>query len=278
MVRPAAAESATVEATTVEEVLAALDAAVAGARDRRDRAGYFAALYRTVTAKVKEGIDAGFFDDGPRMARLDVVFANRYLAAFAQFAAGGTPSRSWAVAFQTATAWRPIVLQHLLLGINAHINLDLGIAAAVVAPGGALPGLRRDFDRINEILALLVAQVKTDLRQVSPLMGLLDLAGGRYDEELIRFSIEVARTEAWRFAVELAPLDPAVWSGPVGARDVRVARLARVVRDPGLGLRAALLAIRAVETGDVRSVIDVLDGVEPPSLARVEASVRAGAP
>jgi hypothetical protein len=43
--------------------------------------------------------------------------------------------------------------------MNAHINLDLGIAAAQVAPGPALPALHTDFLCINAILASVVATV-----------------------------------------------------------------------------------------------------------------------
>jgi hypothetical protein len=115
-------------------------------------------------------------------------------------------TRSWELALQATAASRPIMLQHLLVGINAHINLDLGIAAAETAPGHALAGLRRDFDRINEIIASLITRVEHHIAEVSPWIGLLDRIGGRHDEVIVRFSIEVARTEAWRFAVELAPL------------------------------------------------------------------------
>jgi hypothetical protein len=38
---------------------------------------------------VKRGIAEGFFDDGPRMETLGVVFANRYLAAYEAWQAGG---------------------------------------------------------------------------------------------------------------------------------------------------------------------------------------------
>ncbi|MEO6121505.1 MAG: DUF5995 family protein [Acidimicrobiales bacterium] len=261
-------------ATTVDEVILRLDEVVASCWDRRDRNGFFAAVYRTVTVKIREGIDTGFFDDGPRMARLDVAFANRYLAAHQEFVGGRRPTRSWALAFETAAEACPIVLQHVLLGISAHINLDLGIAAAGVAPGPALPRLRRDFDRVNEILALLVEQIETDLHAVSPLLGLLDAAGGGHDEAVIRFSIQVARTQAWRFAVELAPLARADWSGPIRARDFRVARVGGAIRNPGLGPSAALFVIRAAETPDVRRVITVLKGMEPPSLDQADARVR----
>ncbi len=193
---------------TVDEVLEALDTVIAKSLQNGSRVGYFAAIYRKVTAKVAEGITSGFFDDGERMQRLDVAFAMRYLTALDLHERGSTPTRSWQRTFAATAASRPIVLQHLLLGINAHINLDLGIASAETAPGAALPGLRRDFDRINEILAVLMSGIERSLSEISPWIGLLGRIGGRHDDEVVRFSIEVARTEAWRFATELAPLPP----------------------------------------------------------------------
>ena len=159
-----------------------------------------------------------------------------------------------------------------MAGINAHINLDLGIAAAETAPGAALPTLRRDFDRINEILALLIADIGREVASVSPWIGLLDRIGGRQDDEVVRFSIEAARTAAWRFAVELAPLERDHWSGPIGAHDASVARLARVVLHPGL-LSAGLFLIRARESNDVRHNIEVLSRVDAPDLGAVETRV-----
>jgi Family of unknown function (DUF5995) len=248
---------------TIEEVLEALDTIIARALDEGSRVGYFAAVYRKVTAKIAEGIATGFFDDGERMQRLDVTFADRYLSAV----------RSWELALEATAASRPIMLQHLLVGINAHINLDLGIAAAETAPGQALPGLRRDFDRINEIIASLITRVEHGIAEVSPWIGLLDRIGGRHDEVIVRFSIEVARTEAWRFAVELAALARDDWAGPIGARDARVAHLARRVLKPGW-LSAGLLVIRARESNDVRRNIEALSRVTGPDLRLVEARVR----
>jgi hypothetical protein len=257
---------------SVDEVLEALDAVVDHAVRTGSRVGYFAAMYRTVTAKVKEGIEAGFFDDPQRMARLDVVFADRYLDALAAWQAGRRPTRSWERTFAAGRQWRPLVLQHLLAAVNAHINLDLGIATARTAPGGALPSLRRDFDRINEILGGLVGQVQDTLVAVSPWLGLLDGIGGRNQDEVVRFSLVVARTEAWRFATELAPLAVDQWAGPIRARDARVDRLAGVVLEPG-ALRAGLFAIRLRESNDVARVIRLLAATPGPSLSHVERAV-----
>ncbi|MGH9278756.1 MAG: DUF5995 family protein, partial [Acidimicrobiales bacterium] len=259
---------------SIDEVLVALDAIVARSVEKASRIGYFAAMYRKVTAKVKEGIEEGFFDDGERMQRLDSIFANRYLEALYEFETGGKPTRSWGLAFDAAADARPLIVQQLLLGVNAHINLDLGIAAATVAPGADLPSLRRDFDRINEILALQIDTVEDCLGEVSPWLGILDWIGGRNEEELIRFSIEVARTDAWRFANELGPLDRTDWGGPIGARDTRVAHLARTVMNPGVLVNLGLLVIRSAESNDVGRVIAVLLGAPEPALSYVDQRVR----
>lgn len=258
---------------TIEEVLEALDAVVAQAVQGASRVGFFAAIYRTVTARVAEGIAEGFFDDGERVQHLDVAFATRYLTALDLYQHGRGLTRSWELALQATESPWPIVLQHLLVGINAHINLDLGIAAAETAPGAALPSLRRDFDRINEILAVLLGGIERDLAEISPWIGLLERIGGRRDDELVRFSIEMARTGAWRFATELAPIARDQWGGAIGARDARVAGLARMLLHPGL-LEAGLLLIRSRESTDVRRIIGVLSHVEPPGLEIVEARVR----
>ena len=60
-----------------------------------------------VTIKVKEGIVAGRFDDGPRMERLDVIFANRYLEALTRLGSGQAPTPCWALSFEAAARGRP---------------------------------------------------------------------------------------------------------------------------------------------------------------------------
>ncbi len=87
-----------------------------------------------VTLEVKEGIQASFSDDGPRMERLDVEFADRYLDAFYAYRDGRPLTKSWQVTFEAAENKNLLILQHLLLGMNAHINLDLGIATAKISP------------------------------------------------------------------------------------------------------------------------------------------------
>ncbi len=246
-------------ARTIDEVLKHLDEIVDLARREKSRSGYFAALYRNVTIKVHEGIVAGSFEDGTRMERLDVAFANRYLDAFERYHRGEELSKCWRTSFRAAQSWHPIVLQHLLLGINAHINLDLGIAAAQTAPGTQLAGLRRDFESINNILWVMLDDVQNKLALVSPLMSLVDVAGGRTDEAIINFSIRRAREAAWRVAERLAPLSPEAMRQEIDVLDRWVNVLAFIIEcPPGIKIRMANFFVRLTESRDVENIIDVL--------------------
>jgi len=259
---------------TIDDVLTDLDRIIDWSLDEPSRLGYFAALYRKVTQKVKEDVEDGFFDDGPRMERLDVLFAARYLEALDLFWHGKGPTAPWQVAFDAASQWRPLILQQLLVGINAHVNLDLGIAAAEVAPGDRLPALKGDFDRINAILFSLVDEVEDAIGSVSPWIAVLRHIGGKVGDELIRFSLEIARNGAWRLAERLAPLPPERWLEPVERRSRSTAKLGREVLSPGPFLKWGLLLIRMRESNDVRRNIEVLAATPMPAREAIESKVR----
>ena len=246
------------EARTIDEVIEGLDGIIAWAKTHRSRLGYFAALYRRVTVRVREGIVAGSFADGGRMEHLDVAFANRYIDAVASYTAGRPVTRSWRVAFDASHDWSAIVLQHLLLGINAHINLDLGIAAAHTAPGPAIDDLQGDFDKINQVLASLVNTVEADLARVWPMLKLLDWIAGRTDEAVINFSIDVARQEAWKVATLLAHLDPEAATSEIERIDARIALLGRSVQHPGFLVGTVTNCIRLGELHTIPEIITIL--------------------
>src|SRR5260221_33293 len=149
-------------ANNIDEAIQLMEEVIDSSRAGKSRLGYFAALYHRVTTTVKHGIDTGFFDNGDRMAKFDVVFANRYLEALTAYEEGKPCSSSWQLAFEAAETDQPIVLQHLLLGMNAHINLDLGIAAATICPGTEISTLEGDFNKINMVLSSLVGECVTE--------------------------------------------------------------------------------------------------------------------
>lgn len=245
-------------AASIDEVISRMDTAIARARRENSRLGFFACLYRSVTVRVAEGIQAGRFQDGPRMERLDVIFANRYLAALHAYQAGNRPTRSWVAAFDAARGGSLLILQHLLLGMNAHINLDLGIAAAQTAPGRDLPGLQHDFREISALLGEMLDGVQDRIARVSPWMGVLDRVGMRTDEEICTFCLGGSRDLAWRWAQRFATADRVRLPHEIDALDQVVAGLAMPIRSPGFFLRPVLAAIRLREPRDVGRVLDAL--------------------
>lgn len=245
-------------ATTIDEVVARLDAAIDRSRRENSRLGFFTCLYRSVTVRVKEGIAAGRFQDGPRMERLDVIFANRYMEALEAYQAGRRCTRSWQAAFDAARGADLLILQHLLLGINAHINLDLGIAAAQTAPGAGIQALRHDFNEINNVLGELLDDVQDRIGRVSPWMGLLDWIGMRHDEGIFTFALGGSRDLAWNWAQRFATTDAARLPLEIDALDHVVATLARAIHKPHFWVRPVLALIRLREPKEVARVLDAL--------------------
>jgi hypothetical protein len=244
---------------TIDEVITRLTEIIEESLQCQSRLGYFAALYRKVTIHVKEGIANNQFQDGQRMERLDVCFANRYLEAYTLHRQGKQPTAAWQVSFEAAERWRPLILQQLLLGINAHINLDLGIAAMETSPGEDLHSLQSDFQAINSILFNLVQPVQDEIGQVSPWIGFLEKIDPSADDAIINFSMRVARDSAWRFALRLNALDAKERPGAIQRRDKEIAELGQLVLNPpGVFFKSGLMLIRLRESNDIPRVIDLL--------------------
>ena len=242
---------------TIDDILAQLTAIIAESENTGSRIGYFAALYYKVTASVKEGIAKGRFSNGPRMERLDIIFASRYLDALAAWKAGKPLTESWKLTFVASKEPGLLVLQHLLLGMNAHINLDLGIAAVEVA-GDKLESLHNDFDEINTIISALTYQVLNDIDRISPLLSLLGLHAGDSTSILIQFSIDNARDGAWCFAGELATKKGADFDACVGARDQTICQLGNgLVKTSGF-MRLTIWLIHLFEWKNATKIIKLL--------------------
>ncbi len=242
---------------TIADVISALDTIVHQSWENSSRLGYFAALYRRVTCAVRDGIGNGRFQNGPLMEKLDVAFASRYLDALAAFQAGRAPTRSWASAFRGCDDAGLLILQQLLAGMNAHINLDLGIASAQVSPGDQLPELKPDFDEINDVLAGLVGTVAAEIAEVSPLIGDLEKIGLRSETSLVNFNITAARDKAWFVAQRLASEPQILHNVTIDGLDLAVSLEGRAILYPPVG-GTGLKVIQQAEVQDVRRVIEVL--------------------
>jgi hypothetical protein len=251
--------------TSIDQVIDTVQGIVDWSIANESRLGYFAALYKRITIAIRGGIADHLFDDGPRMERFDVTFASRYFAALnGYFHPTQFPflSDCWRVAFNGALLPAPTLVQHMLAGVNAHIDLDLGIAAEAVAPGSLLPTLHHDFNTVNAVLASQVATVVQEIDSLSPVLADIYAVLMSHELDLIADGLVVVRDSAWHFATVLASkpgfLDPTI----ISLHDLKVAGLGKLIFDPpGLLLSHVVEVIGAAESRDVVKNIQTLDAV-----------------
>jgi hypothetical protein len=227
--------------------------------ERNNATGYFAAMYLGVTRVVIDGLKDRLFTTPDRLVNLTCVFAQRYIDAWHRHEAGAEATTSWEVAFRAAGEWRPTVLQHLLVGMNAHINLDLGIASAQVARG-SIGELRTDFEQINNVLAGLIHTIQGELNRISPFYRFVDDVAGSVDQAVINFSIARARAEAWKLATFLAAATPGDAAKRIADQDRLVGVLGATILRPGAATSTGLLAVRLTEKRRPATIIDILSG------------------
>lgn len=244
-------------AKNIIEVISCLDEIIDISLAKKSRAGYFACLYRKMTIAVQNGINNGLFFDGPRMEQLDVIFANRYINAYFSHTKNTPLTASWKSAF-TATGQPYTVIQHLLMGINAHINLDLGIAAAETARGIDIQLIKKDFDLINNIIGSLINIVQKDLEEICAPMKLLKYVDNNSKESVINFSITAARNTAWANALALSTVLPNMYDGYIVNLDKKINVVARNIINPNFSQSMILRAVRAFEPKDVGVIIKFL--------------------
>jgi hypothetical protein len=172
---------------------------------------HFSDLYLTITGCVADHIRSGtFFADDEYLARLDVVFANRYFDALRAWAGGGAAPESWTALFDVPDDGEVTAVQLAGAGVNAHINLDL--AVAVVDAGRQMgdadlgTGSRKaDYAKVNDVFA---GQMDTLLRRLVEHRA----ARGEGTEHLSFFGrmmtgvVAIARRHAWEDAEDLWPL------------------------------------------------------------------------
>lgn len=246
---------------SIDEVIAELGTIINDSINTNSRAGYFAALYQKVTIRVKEGIANGEFDDNARMEKFDVIFAMRYLEAIKQWKNGTRPTAPWQVAFDTTNRTFPLVLQHLLLGMNAHINLDLGIAAVGLSRqlNQDIQLLRKDFMSINAILGALTLEVSNQINRVSPLLSLFGLHATN-TSLLIQFSLSNARDGSWNFAEELSEKAGDDFDQCIQTRADTIKKLGSAIINTSGLIRITMLVIYIFEWKIPRKIIKVLHG------------------
>ncbi len=220
-----------------------------------DASGYFPALYSRVTARIGASVEDGTFADGPGIDRFATGFASHYVAAAVDHVRG--PS-CWQACWNVAGDQGVLIVQHLLLGINAHVNYDLPRAVVEVADErGDLLSIRHDFDAVNDVLAATYVDVVKDLDRLSRWVNsAVRLGGGR----AFNFSLKVARARAWQAASAMYPLSADGRRGYADELDRAVSVLAFLITRPSPVLRPLLGLARRLEEHDPIKVVTAMLG------------------
>ena len=238
---------------TIDQVIHELDYIIKDSLESQNLFGYFGVLYSLVTKKVKASIEAGEFEDNPRMERLDVIFAIRYFEAYEEYRASGNTMKSWEEAFNLTS--QNMVLQFLMLGMNAHIGLDLGIVACEIGRSD-MNSLKGDFMKINEILFSMVDMVQNKLSKIFPPLRIIDSLAGRIDEAVTSFSIAVARDAAWDFALDLSTkTTQEEFDALISQRDQKVTKFGKNLAQPGCLLSGLIRLVKYYEKKHSQSEI-----------------------
>jgi len=241
--------------TNIGEVLANLEYIIQDSLKDKNHLCLFAFVYLETTRAIKNAIETGRFENPDRMEKMDVIFANLYINAFQHYTEHQNVPQSWKFAFDSKNDQLAII-QHILLGMNAHINLDLSVAAATIAKGPEIMNLKNDFMTVNKILEELTNTMQKGLGKVSIFMKLLDFLGFRSDERIINFSIKKARDFAWINAVELALLEKEYQQERIEDIDIKVLELSKIIKHPpGRLLNKTLRLIAVFEEKDTAKLI-----------------------
>jgi len=215
------------------------------ALDAPDASGYFPAMYARVTRRIDVAAAAGDFANGAGMIAFAEAFAGWYLRP--RSGASAVPG-CWQAAWDVIDDRRLLIVQHLLLGINAHVNHDLPqVVVELADERGDLAGMRADFDAVNAVLADTMPEVIRDLGRASSWANLaVNLGGGR----LFNFSLTAARDQAWRFATAQYPLDSQERRGRATDLDELVRVLAYLVTRPKWPISWLVPLARRLENDD----------------------------
>ncbi len=226
--------------------------------ESKSRLGYFAALCRRMLLLLEEEIQASRFENGTCVERMMAACVNRYLEALQAYRKGQTLSLAWKETFRTTESRRRLVFQDLLLGLNASINFDLGIAAADVLQPGKVIAMEEDFQRLEEVYCSLASQVRSEIHGISPWLKPLDRLGKRKPYRFAQFNLSAACQTAWKVARDLSVLNPQQRQELIQVLDRRVANLVRLPEGRGFLQRPLIWLARRRESRDVRRNIRTL--------------------
>jgi hypothetical protein len=244
---------------TIEEVLKKLDDIIIWSKENKSTIGYFACTYRIMTTQVLKGIQQKKFEDNPRMILLDIAFATRYLDAWENYSKGKKCTNSWYLAFEATKNKDLLILQHIFLGMNAHINLDLVISVASIMPYRKINPLKKDFENINTVISSINQKVQDSLNKICYPVNLIDKLSNGKDNVILDFAISKARETSWATAVISSNTPNFMKESVTNIVDYAAAKVASQILNPKLLSSTLAKELKKCESSDVVKNIEILE-------------------
>ena len=193
---------------TIDEVIGRMQRLLEPLAATNDPRQYFHGTYLRTTKAVAAEIKRGGFVDPEWTERWDAAFATFYLDALEAAIGGRQPSPPWAIAFG-APPDMP-ALNHVLFGMNAHVNFDLPQALLAVITDEEFddPAIcaRREADHrnVDRVLASRVAAEDDVLVSISGPGSLLNRLIRPLNELGSQRFLREAREKVWANAFVLS--------------------------------------------------------------------------
>lgn len=247
---------------TIEEVIKKLDEIIAWSITNKSPIGYFACTYRSMTLAVLDGVKKKKFEDGNRMVTLDLAFADRYFGALENYQNNKKCSNAWFTAFEASKNKDLLIMQHIILGINAHINLDLGVSAASIMPYRKVNLLQTDFNKINQVISSISQKVQDSLSKICYPIELVDQISQGQDNIILDFAISKARQTSWATAIILSNSIAFIRPSLINMIDNAATLIARNIIIPAKTPLELLKKMKSFESSDVAKNIGILSATK----------------
>lgn len=207
-----------------------------------DRRAVFLDCYRLMTANMLAALERGDFADAGWVDHLLHRFADYYFDALVAYERDdpATPA-IWRMAHQAAQQPHVLPLQHLMLGVNAHINYDLTFTVVeLLQPEWETldPERRRqrfaDYSLVNQVIAQTIDTVQDEvITRLTPAFFMVDKLLGRVDEWATARLLTAWRDAVWANAVRLLTCpDPATHTAVCHTVETVALRRAEAILQP----------------------------------------------
>ncbi|WP_448337647.1 DUF5995 family protein [Chloroflexus aurantiacus] len=180
-----------------------------------DRRSIFLACYQRMTENMLSAVARHDFFDPDWVAHLIGSFADYYFAALAAWERDQSGPAVWQYTFTYANRQNASVAQHLLLGVNAHINYDLVLVLDDLLhqewPLLSAEQQRQrhaDYLAVNRVIEQTIDRVQDEvIAPYSATLQLLDAVCGPFDEWCTARLIRNWRNDVWRQALAVMSLN-----------------------------------------------------------------------